>query len=1030
MFRGQSKICLWLAAFLFIATTTVASPPWSVRTWLSDEGLPDNTVVGIEQTSDNFLWVATQTGLVRFDGVQFREFPLQAPGVSSRSIQALLVDRQGRLWVATEKGCVVCVEQGVPKVVIALGKDRPEHRVRMLVEDGEGAVWASFITGDLARLTDGTVRFFTCEDGLPAGGLVELAADSGGHLWATKPGWLGVFRDGRFCLKAETPSERLCASRTGGLWLCDKRQFYKYTEAGGLSENRDLPRGGDLVQPTVLYEDRAKRLWIGTRLTGLFCYDGTTISKIDIAQQTILSITEDHEGNIWVGTRGGGLKQLKPRLIELLTTGTSPPIDGIQSICKDKEGQLWAIIWQKGGVIRNVGEQWLPLSDHEGWSVRYARSVVADLKGGVWIGTTYSGLFHWQDGAVTHHFCSTNGLMADCVSALHMTESGVLWIGGEGSVAEKHLLFRLKDGDLREFAMPAGSGLVTAIEVDALGDCWAATVRGSLVRVQGDVLVDETRKMLTEPHPIRALLATPDNSLWIGFAGSGLGRLKEGLFTNYRREQGLHDDYISSILSDRRGRLWLAGNRGISSVSEKALDELASGQRQQVHSVAYKRKDGLISLQASYDAWPGALRDADGHLLFAMQSGVAIVYPEELAEVQKPPSVFIDHVSVNGKVVALYGAWKSLSSRKGPAPHELGRAQPHLRLPPGERQVEFSFTAPSFTMPESVGFKYRLQGVDNDWLEAGARRSVLYSQLAPGHYCFEVAACGRSGVWNKTSAAVELTVVPYWWEMAWFRVGGPLIAVGLLVGWFILDLRRRHRHQLERLELQEATEKERMRISRDLHDDLGAGLTQISLVNALMQTDAPEAEKGAASSKVNELTLDLVRSLDEIVWAVRPQNDNLPSLVEYLANVGRGLCEDSAVRCWVSVLPTVPELEVSASVRHNLLMAFREAVNNVLKHAGATELHIRLRLEAGEFTVEIVDNGCGFDVAKGEAKCSGLLHIRQRLTEVGGRCEMSSVSGQGTTVRLSFPLAAAARSAKDTGEKKSECRSQESECRS
>jgi signal transduction histidine kinase len=277
-----------------------------------------------------------------------------------------------------------------------------------------------------------------------------------------------------------------------------------------------------------------------------------------------------------------------------------------------------------------------------------------------------------------------------------------------------------------------------------------------------------------------------------------------------------------------------------------------------------------------------------------------------------------------------------------------------------------------------------------------------------------VTACNSDGTWNETVATVELTVEPYWWETVWFQVGGSLSAFGLLGGVVVFWLRRRYRHQLERLEQQQATEKERMRIARDLHDDLGAGLTQISLVTALTQEGAPDAERAAASSKVNELALDLVRSLDEIVWAVRPQNDNLPSLVEYLANAGRGLCEGSDVRCWVSGLPTVPELEVCASVRHNLLMAFREAVNNVLKHAGATELRIRLYLEADEFTVEIADNGCGFEVAKGEAKCSGLLHIRQRLTELGGRCEMTSVIGQGTTVRLSFPLTLAARSVQES----------------
>ena len=188
-------------------------------------------------------------------------------------------------------------------------------------------------------------------------------------------------------------------------------------------------------------------------------------------------------------------------------------------------------------------------------------------------------------------------------------------------------------------------------------------------------------------------------------------------------------------------------------------------------------------------------------------------------------------------------------------------------------------------------------------------------------------------------------------------------------------------------------------------------MTQISLVSALAREGAPDGEDArAANLKVEALSRDLVRSLDEIVWAVRPQNDNLPSLVEYLGYAARGLCEGSDVRCWFSGLPTVPALEVSASVRHNLLLACREAINNVLKHSGATEVRIRLRLEGGNFTVEIADNGHGFEAATGEAKRSGLLHIRERLTEIGGRCEFDSVIGQGTTVRLILPLGSAGRS--------------------
>jgi signal transduction histidine kinase len=525
-----------------------------------------------------------------------------------------------------------------------------------------------------------------------------------------------------------------------------------------------------------------------------------------------------------------------------------------------------------------------------------------------------------------------------------------------------------------------------------------------LLRVRGDVLTDETPLLLADKlHPIRSLLTTPDRSLWIGFAGRGLGRLKDGRFTSFRREHGLYDDYVSQILCDGRGRLWLAGNRGISSVRIKDLDESAAGLVQQIHALVYKQKDGLLGLQASYNSWPTAFCDKDGALFFAMQSGVAILYPDAITDDPLPPKVVIDRVLANGEVVALYGAiGEALPGTNAASLFELGQAGAELRLPSGRRQVEFRFTAPAFMMPESIRFKYQLQGLDTEWIEAGAHRSALYSQLAPGRYRFRVIACNLDGVWNEQGASLDVTVPPFWWETVWFRVGGPLVAVGLVGCWLVLGLRRRYRHKLERMELQQATEKERMRISRDLHDDLGAGLTQISLVNALIQKGAADAEKvRGASSKVNEIMSGLVRSLDEIVWAVNPRNDTFDGLVTYLGRYAEEFLKVAGLRCRLDLPLDVPAWPVTAKVRHGLFLAFKETLNNAAKHSAASVVRISVRTQVDGFELLIEDDGQGFKTEQGErAGRSGLANIRNRLAEIGGSCVIESDIGKGTCVRF------------------------------
>jgi len=1006
MFRGQSNTCLWLAAFLFIATTTVASPQWSVRSWQSDEGLPDNTVVGIDQTPDGFLWVATLTGLVRFDGMQFREFPVQTPEMSAESIRAFCADHLGRLWVAKEKGTIVCVTQGRVTVMLTPDTSRPDWRVLMMVEDGEGAVWVSFVDGSLVRIQDGKSQRYTTDDGLPVGGTLKMTVDQGGQLWVLGPTGVLGFRSGRFILLGEPPFRFLCAARAGGVWLSSTNTLAKLTEAGGFSEHIDLKIDFLSVGVTALMEDRSGRLWVGTRLAGLFCHDGKQTVKVDTVHQPILCMKEDREGNLWVGTRGGGLKQVKPRVAELMTLGANLSLGGIQSLCKDTEGQLWAVTWHQGNVLRKSDRAWIPLSVREGWKGAEARCVAADPGGGIWIGTSNKGLYQWQNGAVTHHFCSTNGLEGDFVTALRVTTSGEVWIGGVRNKGSVFLQCR-EGGTFQSFTLPADCGRITSLEVDAAGDCWAATVTGTLLRRRGSLVTDETLKLLPKPCRIRALLATSDNSLWIGFSGMGLGRLKEGQFTHGRMEQGIPDDYISQILADGQGRLWLAGNRGIFSFWMKNWEAFAARQVTKIQSVAYKQKNGMPGLQASYDAWPCALRDADGRLHFAMQSGMATLYPEEVREDRLPPLVVIDKVLSNGKEVALYGAGDTLSDPSSPAPLELGQKGGHLHLPPDRRQVEFFFTAPSFMSPESLWFKYRLQGLDGEWTDAGTRRSVLYSQLSPGHYTFHVIACNRDGVWNEQGASLALTVAPFWWETAWFRIAGPLFAFGVVGGLVVAWLRRRHKNQLERVEMQQAMERERSRIAADLHDGMGSDLTLIGLLcerarQKLHEPSLAEEYLGKALNSAQALSGEL----DAVVWSVNPANDTVEQFVLYLTRFVQNFLKSANIRLRLVVPDELPTIKISSASRNHLFLAAKEALHNVVKHAGAKQVTVRIRLDPQALIVELEDDGCGLPAVRtSTAGADGLANMARRMEQAGGRCEyLSGLDGRGTRVQLMLPF--------------------------
>ncbi len=996
----------WLAVILLgwvtSAPAAATNSPWFARAWQSDEGLPDNTVVGVEQTPDGFLWVATQAGLVRFDGLQFRQFtPVTLAGAPTSLIQAIFVDQRGRLWVAKDRRSVVCVEPGGISAVTG-ESGVPNAEARMMVADAEGSLWVSYIGGEVVRLRDHQIRSYTAEDGLPGGSTCQLATDQRGQLWFSQGGWLGVYRFGLFQKLEKFRGQRIVPCRAGGIWVCTGKQLYKYSEGAPPVRVGELPARGKEVNPTVLFEDRAGQLWIGTREAGLFRYDGKGFETVITSHHEILSILEDREGNFWVGTRGGGLNQLKPRVVELLATDPAIPFEGVRSVCQDTEGRIWSVA-QNGVVSLSADGGWSALSTNQGWYSAYAQCVAADPAGGVWIGTQYSGLFRWRAGVVVDSVSRVNGLGGDLVSALHTTPAGVVWVGSESVDAQQHTLTRWQEGRMQAYELPPRSGPIVAITSDVAHNCWAATSGGILVRVREGELTFDTRSTLPGDPGIRCLFAAADGSVWIGYAGEGVGRLRAGRFTHFRQEQGLHDDYISQIIPDGRGRLWFAGNRGIFHVREADFAEVAEGRAARVRSVAYGQNEGLPRLQASHDFWPGALQARDGRLWFAMQSGLASVAAPELRENRQPPPVVIERVTVNGRPLAAYGA-----GELAPVPGTLASlvrrgGEGYWQLAPGQRQVDIEFTALGLMMPESTGFRYRLQG--REWTEAGAQRVAPYPQLPPGDYHFQVTACDGDGLWNETGASLLFTISPYWWEAAWFRVVGPLATFGLLGGGVLAGIRRRHRRQIEHLELLQATERERTRIAQDLHDDLGAGLTQISLNSAMAQNPAVAAEVAAGMlQEIDQRSRELVTALDEIVWAVNPKNDTVASLARYLCQFAQNLLLPAEITCRLEVPPVLPDAPVSAEQRHQLFLAFKEALHNTLRHSGARELRLTVAAGPQHLTVTLADNGCGFAPGPVREGADGLTNMQMRLARLGGRCTVTSVPGQGTRVSFDLPL--------------------------
>jgi signal transduction histidine kinase len=599
----------------------------------------------------------------------------------------------------------------------------------------------------------------------------------------------------------------------------------------------------------------------------------------------------------------------------------------------------------------------------------------------MWAGTWGGGMFLQQG----NRFVAPPGLENINVPmpALLQTTNGVTWIGTASG------LIRYENGAVKWYGEKDGLKVpdVRTILQDREGTIWFGMLGGGVGRLENGRLTQFLKSDGLASDYVQCLHLDADGVLWIGTYGSGLDRFKDGRFAKITSAEGLPNNFICGVAEDRRGNFWISSHGGIFRVSKKNLDDCADGKIASVNCLAYGLGDGLPSLQCSGGLQPAVAKLADGRICFPTSEGLAIVNPNDTKVNQLMPPVVIENIVAGGHPL------EQNSDDKSP-----------LKIPPGLQRFEFHYTGLSFVAPEKMQFRYRLEGWEKDWVDAGTKRVAEYGYIPPGNYTFHVRACNSDGVWNEAGATLALVVLPHFWQTFWFRALIVLAAIALVVGIVLFITRRRVRLKFERLERQQAVERERTRIARDIHDHLGANLTRISLLSqsAHGELDNP-AQAAAQLERIYDTSRELTRSMDEIVWAVNPQHDTLDSLASYLGNFAQEYLVSLNIRCRLDMPLLLPQWPITAEMRHNVFLAFKEALHNVVKHSKANEVFVSLATNAHGFQLTLRDNGNGFDPAAllpRPGRGNGLKNMRQRLEKIGGNCEIHSAPGTGTEIKF------------------------------
>lgn len=986
------------------------------QTWQSDSGLPQNTVHGVLQTRDGFLWIATEAGLVRFDGQSFRVYDSEnTPQLRSDLINDLKEDGSGTLWISTTGGLIseragaftlFTAANGLPSNAVsatylprrggllaltsagvAVLRGARFERVAgtedlhvidgssAVAEDDRGQVWIAG-SREVFALSADDARGVATPMAAEIGELKAMAVMRSGEVWAGGRGGVQALRDGvrtRLTMGDHLPADDVSAllpDGSGGMWIGTGRGLAHWSN-GSISVTE---AGQDLAGAPIerLYRDREGTLWVTTNRGVARITNG----RVDVMPRRsrlagVLSIFEDREGSMWFGTDNAGLTVVREQAFSTIGEQDGLTAGFVRAIIQDQQGTIW--IGTNGGGLDRIDQGKISaLVSHPALSSDVVLSI-ASAGSDLWVGTP-NGLNRVRDGRV-RVFTTENGLADDFVRSLYADRDGSLWVGTRNGLS--HLV----SSGFTSYALTSysemdglGSDLIGAILRSRDGDLWVGTL-GGLSRMRGNTFNNFTTRNGMGSDAVTAMLEDSAGTLWIGTQSGGLTRLHAGHFKSLKPAQSGLPETVFGILEDTAGDLWLSSRKGIDRVRVSELNRSAEKSPGAVSVRSYGVADGMRISEASSGGHPAAWRMRDGSLWFATLDGAAFVTPESTTINQFPPLTAIEQVLLNDRPVAT--------------------EQKTLEVPPGETRITVQYAGLSFVAPQKVRYRYKLEGFDKNWVEAGARREAFYTNVPPGRYRFLVLSSNNDGVWSTEPSGFNLRVNPTLLQTRWFY---GLLALGLgalavaVYRWRVLSVEAQYKAVLQ----------ERGRIAREIHDTLAQGYVAVA-VQLEVTARLLETSKDAALRQLEE-TKQLVRgSLAEArssIWNLRSQNEaeTLPSLLATMTE-SRASADGPALK--LEVRGTYRSL--SRAVEKEILRVAQEAVANAVRHAQARHVQVRLRYDSNTLQLLVIDDGAGFMNASEDLSGGGhfgLQGMRERAAAIGATLKVESRPGKGTTVDL------------------------------
>jgi ligand-binding sensor domain-containing protein/signal transduction histidine kinase len=988
-----------------------------------EQGLAQSTVWKIAQDPYGFIWFATPDGLNRYDGHEMKTYRNDLSDTLApldNYFNAFLWDSRGIFWLATSQGLaqfdyekekIVHGHNGVHFLRFTVAADA----ISTIVEDARGSLWVATVGSGIVQFDPrtGSTKHYKHQPGnertVPSNSIhTLLAADSVTWYIGTSRGLVQMNKESGECYIPRNTSavlrtgsiKDLKKDHDGNLWIATERNgLFRYDPTSG-SHTQFLTKLSD-DNITALLIDKRGFVWAGTQngLDRLNPPDGKITrfshdagNPTSIGSNRIMSLFEDASENLWVGTVDNGVNKLDLKRSKFNVIRNMPgekPIlrqPVVWRVLEDRKGDLWIAANELHRYNRASGKsESFP-------DIGRVQTLAMDAQGNIWVSSRKGLMEMDRNGSIIRSFQDRHvGVQATASLlsyALHVDADGIFWIGSQNGhlirfdTRREQFIELSPDGEPPDLTL---SRLITGIAENDHGDLYIA--RSNSFFRYSKKLNQFTRfpPENSQNDTIRfqgalSVCMSRSNVLWIGTT-RGLYSYSEltGQWRRFTDEEGLINDKVWAILEDHHGAIWFSTNKGII-----RLTETPDGK------VTIRNYDGSDIPTTPEFNLGAAFRSArTGEMFFGSVNGLVVFHPDSMQDNPYPPRVVLTAFRKFDQDAGLNGSMLRMKE---------------LTLPYSDNVFSIRFVALEFTNPGKNQYAYKMEGFEEHWTYPRVRREVRYTNLPAGEYTFRVKASNNDGVWNEEGVALRIVIVPPFWTTWWFLGSVGMVLLGIVGGSIRYVELRKIRRQLERLENERAVDRERARISRDMHDELGANLTSLSMITEIARRSL--ADPGRADEQLQKaasIASHTVRKLDEIVWAVNPKADRLDNLAAYISEYAQEFFSTTEIRLRFDFPEQIPEVPLPSDVRHNVFLVVKEALTNIAKHSAATEANISIIVRDNHVTIELHDNGKGFEMAASHLG-NGIKNMRQRIQSVGGLLDLQSGRSGGTVVSIRIPL--------------------------